>query len=170
MAERFGASSLTALLAIAGMVGIGMVGYRAFSGTAGCGDDVEVCPLLGDSCSMSACSDKPKSCCPSDALAECDELAECDAEKTCSSASACKQLENGCTGDGAGECCGACGEGTNGEEKAACEEKVGCAEKAATCAEKAATCAEKAAMCAEKAATCSEKVAEAPKGCCSAKN
>lgn len=151
MANRSGASSLTALLAVAGMVGIGVVGFRAISGSpesASLTKVADTCPLMGEECTM---GEKRSSCCPSEAKG-CDEVKECGDKSACDSEakSACKGLTDGCTGDGKNGCCGGCADGAAG-----CEGKTGCAEKAESCGEKAATCAEKAATCAEKATTCS---------------
>lgn len=179
MAERSGASSLTALLAVAGLVGLSIVGFRAYSGSPVDADlAMENCPLLGEDCDMAV---SKRACCPSH-----------DHDVVlASNSSECKNLEDGCDGDGTNGCCGGCGEkaeeagkccsekAANGEEAAACEDKVTCcSEKAAngsekaSCEDKAKGCSEKAAngsekaSCSEKAEACADK-AEKAATCCS---
>lgn len=149
MADRFGASSLTALLAVAGMVGLGVAGFRAFSGPADAASIAEdACPLMGEDCTITVSA--KSSCCATEA--ECDDVLAADGElETCHGAASteCKDLKDGCTGDGENGCCGA------GEDGTGCEDKTGCEEKAAACTEKPAECSE---------------VAEKPKACCSQKD
>lgn len=157
MANRFGASSLTALLAVAGMVGVGIAGYKAFnssSDAAALTPVADSCPLLGDDCTMDKAA--RKSCCSSHKSECSDSEAKAD----------CKNLTDGCNGDGKDGCCGGCGDKSAccDEGAATCEEKAAsCSDLAATCSEKTTCCSEKAtngseaASCSEKAAGCSEK-------------
>jgi hypothetical protein len=149
MANRFGASSLTALLAVAGMVGVGVVGYRAMNASTD-GASIkavsdEACPLMGGDCS--GCSSTAKTSC-------CSEEAACEDKAT-----ECKNLTDGCNGDGQNGCCGGCAD----ESRSDC-----CKAEKADCGDKAA-CSEKSECDSEKA-SCSEESAEEKKACCSQGN
>jgi hypothetical protein len=167
MANRFGASSLAAVLAITGLLGLGVVGFRAFNGSA-CnnvlGPTADTCPLMGDDCSMTEVAHK--GCCPSEARTDCGEEADlkaCGDKTECAEKKACGE-----EADAVKSCAEkkACGEEADAVKS--CTEKKACGEEAdavKSCAEKKA-CGEEAdavKSCAEKKA-CGEE-ADAVKTC-----
>ena len=129
--KRSGAVSLMPLLAITGLVGLGVAGYKLTSDCGGCKVTEAVVTTISDECPLGGCCEgeaveviaaavttEPGGCCSAEAevVLAADQQSGCcqaDGEAVAVNASLvaegeCKDGQDGCTGDGKDGCCGGC--------------------------------------------------------------